>query len=133
MLCERCHGKGVTQTGSACGTARAPCPECGACGILHCCEGVIEQPSPPTPSSQRREERQRRRGPPGSATAMTIALPGESWRPVTEQRMARSDPPHVGRRLRCGAALAAVVALGLASRAWPVGWAPYDKSLGDLL
>ena len=47
VLCERCHGKGVTQTASTCGTVRAPCPECGGCGILHCCEGLIEQPSPP--------------------------------------------------------------------------------------
>jgi hypothetical protein len=44
-----------------------------------------------------------------------------------------SDSPRAGRRLRCGAALAAVVALGLASRAWPVGWPPYDKGLGDVL
>ncbi len=30
-------------------------------------------------------------------------------------------------------ALAATVALGLASRLWPIGWYPYDKSLGDAL
>jgi hypothetical protein len=22
------------------------CPECGGCGIVHCCEGMQEQPEP---------------------------------------------------------------------------------------
>jgi Protein of unknown function (DUF2809) len=37
------------------------------------------------------------------------------------------------RRLLCGGALAAVIALGAASRAAPLGWYAYDKSLGDVL
>jgi hypothetical protein len=37
------------------------------------------------------------------------------------------------RRLRCMAALVAVIVVGIASRAAPVGWPPYDKSLGDVL
>ena len=37
------------------------------------------------------------------------------------------------RRLSCVAALAAVVALGILSRAVPLGWFLYDKSLGDVL
>ena len=37
------------------------------------------------------------------------------------------------RRLRCVAALAAVIVLGAASRTVPLGWPPYDKSLGDVL
>lgn len=37
------------------------------------------------------------------------------------------------RRLLRLAALAAVVVLGLASRAFPLGWSAYDKSLGDVL
>src|SRR5437762_2512331 len=47
MLCEWCHGKGITEKTSACGTVRVPCQECGGCGILHCCEGLVEQ-SPPS-------------------------------------------------------------------------------------
>ena len=35
--------------------------------------------------------------------------------------------------LRLLPALAAVVALGLLSRLWPLGWPVYDKSLGDVL
>jgi hypothetical protein len=41
--------------------------------------------------------------------------------------------PVTSRRLRCAAALAAVIALGIVSRAVPVGWSVYDKSLGDVL
>jgi hypothetical protein len=37
------------------------------------------------------------------------------------------------RRLCSAAALAAVIALGAVSRAVPLGWSPYDKSLGDVL
>ncbi len=37
------------------------------------------------------------------------------------------------RRLRCLAALAVVVALGVVSRVAPLGWWLYDKSLGDVL
>jgi hypothetical protein len=35
--------------------------------------------------------------------------------------------------MRCVAALAAVIILGIASRVAPLGWAYYDKSLGDVL
>jgi hypothetical protein len=45
MICEACHGQ---QT-------YPPCPECGGCGIGHCCDGLIECPSSDTemPSNQR--------------------------------------------------------------------------------
>jgi hypothetical protein len=35
--------------------------------------------------------------------------------------------------VRLVVALAVTVALGIVSRRWPVGWWPYDKSLGDVL
>jgi hypothetical protein len=41
--------------------------------------------------------------------------------------------PVTGRRLRCAAALAAVIVLGIVSRTVPTGWSLYDKSLGDVL
>ncbi len=41
--------------------------------------------------------------------------------------------PSSGRRLCCVAALAAVIALGIATRAFPLGWPVWDKSLGDVL
>jgi len=37
------------------------------------------------------------------------------------------------RRLCSSVALAAVMGLGIVSRAAPLGWPPYDKSLGDVL
>jgi Protein of unknown function (DUF2809) len=37
------------------------------------------------------------------------------------------------RRLYCATALAAVIVLGIVSRAVPLGWPLYDKSLGDVL
>src|ERR1019366_7910445 len=37
------------------------------------------------------------------------------------------------RRLLYLAALALTVTLALASRSWPIGWYPWDKSLGDAL
>jgi hypothetical protein len=44
MICEACHGQ---QT-------YPPCPECGGCGISHCCDGLVECPSSEvaTPSNQ---------------------------------------------------------------------------------
>jgi hypothetical protein len=44
MICEACHGQ---QT-------YPPCPECGGCGIGHCCDGLVECPSSETatPSNQ---------------------------------------------------------------------------------
>ena len=41
MLCPWCHGKGVAGLE---GGRQAPCPECGGCGLVHCCEGLREQP-----------------------------------------------------------------------------------------
>jgi hypothetical protein len=35
--------------------------------------------------------------------------------------------------IKLGVALAATIALGLLSRLAPIGWPPYDKSLGDVL
>jgi hypothetical protein len=37
------------------------------------------------------------------------------------------------RPVRLVVALAATVVLGIVSRRWPIGWWPYDKSLGDVL
>jgi DnaJ-class molecular chaperone len=38
MLCPRCHGKQLLDG--------RPCPECGGFGVVHCCEGLTEQPGP---------------------------------------------------------------------------------------
>jgi hypothetical protein len=35
MICEACHGQQIYP----------PCPECGGCGIAHCCDGLVECPS----------------------------------------------------------------------------------------
>lgn len=41
MICERCHGERFIQVHG--GGDRAPliepCPDCGGCGLEHCCEG----------------------------------------------------------------------------------------------
>jgi hypothetical protein len=37
------------------------------------------------------------------------------------------------RPVRLIGALAVTVVLGIVSRRWPIGWWPYDKSLGDVL
>src|SRR5260370_1011220 len=52
MLCQWGHGKGVVEAPSP-APSIAPCPECGGCGLLHCCEGLAEQPDdlPPAPSA----------------------------------------------------------------------------------
>ena len=34
MICEACHGQQTFP----------PCPECGGCGIAHCCDGLVECP-----------------------------------------------------------------------------------------
>lgn len=45
MRCEKCHGTGRIKVTSGCSAAGVivmttiPCPECGGCGIAHCCEG----------------------------------------------------------------------------------------------
>jgi hypothetical protein len=41
MICETCHGRQTFP----------PCPECGGCGIAHCCDGLIECPSGGDPTS----------------------------------------------------------------------------------
>jgi hypothetical protein len=52
MICETCHGQQVFP----------PCPDCGGCGIGHCCDGLIEcelitppniQDDPPSDGRQR--------------------------------------------------------------------------------
>ena len=35
MICEACHGQQTFP----------PCPECGGCGIAHCCDGLVECPT----------------------------------------------------------------------------------------
>lgn len=41
MICERCHGEGMVgsdPSGERTGKL-VPCPDCGGCGVAHCCEG----------------------------------------------------------------------------------------------
>jgi hypothetical protein len=58
MLCPWCHGKGLEQPSPDQGAA-APCRECGGCGLLHCCEGLAEQPmSAPPPGASPQQERE---------------------------------------------------------------------------
>jgi hypothetical protein len=49
MLCEVCYGKRFVAVNGR----LLPCPECGAAGEVHCCEGMQEQPEP---AADRREE-----------------------------------------------------------------------------
>jgi len=42
LLCSECHGKGLVGGG---GEPRL-CEECGGLAVLHCCEGLTEQPLP---------------------------------------------------------------------------------------
>jgi hypothetical protein len=42
MLCEVCYGKRFVAVNGR----LLPCPECGAAGEVHCCEGMQEQPAP---------------------------------------------------------------------------------------
>lgn len=55
MRCEHCHGSGHqilfgqfyrSDDGSWNTSFRAPCLECGGTGIIHCCDGLKEQPEP---------------------------------------------------------------------------------------
>jgi hypothetical protein len=41
----------MTSGAASSATPSIPCPECGGGGLLHCCEGLIEQ-SLPCPASQ---------------------------------------------------------------------------------
>jgi len=45
MICNPCHGKGVVRRWHAPSGVDlpSPCPECGGCGISHCCDG--DQPT----------------------------------------------------------------------------------------
>lgn len=50
MICQTCDGKGLIRTAHipALGLYNNnPCPECGGCGIAHCCSGD-DLPTPPT-------------------------------------------------------------------------------------
>jgi hypothetical protein len=54
MICSSCYGIGevlVDREGKPVSRLRdaatmITCPECGGCGIVHCCEGMQEQPEP---------------------------------------------------------------------------------------
>jgi hypothetical protein len=43
MLCPVCHGQRLVVIGGR----QEPCAECGGLGVLHCCEGLVEQPDFP--------------------------------------------------------------------------------------
>jgi len=45
MICETCHGDGYVYERYTIWNKFVPCPECGGCGIQHCCEGLHEQPT----------------------------------------------------------------------------------------
>lgn len=50
MICPTCHGKGVISSPHIPDLglwSNSPCPECGGCGISHCCSGD-DLPVPPT-------------------------------------------------------------------------------------
>lgn len=40
MLCPVCHGHRLVIINGR----PEPCSECGGLGVLHCCEGLVEQP-----------------------------------------------------------------------------------------
>lgn len=49
MRCDTCHGVGkvwsgpfLTPHGERAGMM-IPCPDCGGCGVAHCCDGMQEQ------------------------------------------------------------------------------------------
>ena len=39
MICETCYGTGLIRQ-------IIPCHECGGHGVIHCCDGLCEQPEP---------------------------------------------------------------------------------------
>lgn len=59
MICPVCEGHGnlpvvtINSSGRPVVTHRLPCPECGGCGIVHCCEGLQEQPETPDAQCQK--------------------------------------------------------------------------------
>src|SRR5436305_10806888 len=40
MICEACHGQRVVKRGGR----LQPCEACGGSGVVHCCDGLSEQP-----------------------------------------------------------------------------------------
>ena len=58
MVCVHCHGTGRQPA------AQVPCEECGGSGIVHCCEGLCEQPTRAEPAEAGDLERRDPRGPP---------------------------------------------------------------------
>jgi hypothetical protein len=57
MRCETCHGTGTVVAPATLDEEQRglndiwagdpypfPCPDCGGCGVAHCCEGLREQP-----------------------------------------------------------------------------------------
>jgi hypothetical protein len=70
MRCETCHGRGMVPTGDTISTPPegirsgnsmirgsapilGPCPDCGGCGLAHCCDGLTaanETPEPEPPA-----------------------------------------------------------------------------------
>lgn len=43
MRCERCQGGGRVLPGRG-SPSYALCPDCNGCGVVHCCDGLREQP-----------------------------------------------------------------------------------------
>ncbi len=37
MRCNLCDGSGMQRSASG----FTPCPECGGCGVAHCCDGLV--------------------------------------------------------------------------------------------
>ena len=56
-----------------------------------------------------------------------------SWLPARHRASTTPDIYFLRRRILHLAALALTIAAGLSSRAWPLGWYFWDKSLGDAL
>jgi DnaJ-class molecular chaperone len=57
MRCERCQGLGNLPINFTFGdyhaTTLMPCPDCGGCGVAHCCDGLTaanETPEPEPPA-----------------------------------------------------------------------------------
>jgi hypothetical protein len=44
MRCETCQGCGGVWGSEKLVGLVIPCPDCGGCGIGHCCDGLQEQP-----------------------------------------------------------------------------------------
>ena len=40
MICEACHGQRLVKRGGR----MQPCEACGGSGVVHCCDGLSEQP-----------------------------------------------------------------------------------------